>query len=193
MLQRRVPTLWSRRLSMRSRVPTLWSRRLGMRSQDQTQFCSCGFLWLLWPAFLGTVQLLSLVSSCWTTASEEGMAGKAGSVKTLQRLWNLPFMRKTWRPGGTFVRCDGHEGREKWGRPYYEARDTGNSASNSAHILASGKAMTSMPTKAWKQLFLISSGINASRKHNSLLNISICMLGSGVTAHTWSHSSNTMP
>lgn len=160
---------------------------------DQTQLCSHGALWPLWPAFLSTGQLLSLASSGWTTASEEGMARKAGSLKILQRLWKLPFMGQTWRPGGTFVRCDGHEGREKWARSYYEARDTGNSTSNSAQILASGEAMTSMSTKAWKQLFLISSGINSSRKHSSLLNISICMRGSGVSAPTLIHSSKTTP
>lgn len=97
---------------------------------EQTQLCSHG-------AFMASVTcspqhspIASLASSRWTTASDKGMAGKADSVKILQRLWKLPFMGKTWRPGGTFVRCDGHEGREKWARPSYKARATGSSASN---------------------------------------------------------------
>lgn len=141
---------------LQRRVPTLWSRRLGMRSQDQTQFCSCGFLWPLWPAFLGTVQLLTqpcvilLDHSQWRGNGQEGRL-----CEDPTEALKLPFMGKTWRPGGTFFRCDGHEGRKIWAWPYYKARDTGNSASNSAHILASVKAMTSLPTKAWKQLFLI--------------------------------------
>lgn len=155
-------------------VPTLWSRRLSMGSQNQTQLCSRGVFMASVTCFpqhspIAQPCVILLDHSRWRGNGQEGRL-----CEDPTEALKLPFMGKTWRPGGPFVRCDGHEGIEKWAWPYYKAIDTGNSASNCAHILASGKAMRSMPTKAWKQLFLISSGINSSRKHSSLLNISIC-------------------
>lgn len=93
------------------------------------------------------------------TRGELGRQNLWRSPGILQRLWKFPFVERTWRPGGTFVRHYGHRRREKWNASLssmtiLQSRDIWNSALYSGHFLASGKAMTSMSTKACERLFL---------------------------------------